>query len=63
VAYRGLVRRAFLDRLGVSPADLAWRETLAMLLLAAGPFRVLDPRWPAEVGRRVRLAVRLLDQA
>jgi hypothetical protein len=62
-AYRGLVRDAFLQRLGISPADLAWREALAALLLASGPFRVLDPRWPAEVGRRVLLAVRLLDQA
>jgi hypothetical protein len=60
-AYRTLVRRAFLDRLDVAPVALAWREALAMLLLATGPFRVLDPRWPAEVGRRVRLAVRLLD--
>lgn len=60
-AYRGLVREAFVQRLGVSPADLAWREALAALLLASGPFRVLDPRWPAEVGRRVLLAVRLLD--
>jgi hypothetical protein len=32
-----------------------------MLLLSAGPFRVLDPAWPAEVGRRVALAVRLLE--
>jgi hypothetical protein len=62
-AYRGLVREAFLQRLGIPPADLAWREALAALLLASGPFRVLDPRWPAEVGRRVLLAVRLLDQA
>ncbi len=61
VAYRTLVRRAFLDRLDVAPVALAWREALAMLLLATGPFRVLDPRWPAEVGRRVRLAVRLLQ--
>ncbi|MGH2656364.1 MAG: phosphotransferase family protein [Actinomycetota bacterium] len=62
-AYRGLVREAFLRRLGIPSADLAWREALAALLLASGPFRVLDPRWPAEVGRRVQLAVRLLEQA
>jgi hypothetical protein len=62
VAYRRLVRDAFLRRLDVPPADLAWREAMAALLLASGPFRVLDPRWPVEVVRRIRLAVRLLDQ-
>jgi hypothetical protein len=62
VAYRHLVRDAFLRRLEISPADLAWREAMAALLLASGPFRVLDPRWPAEVLRRIRLAVRLLDE-
>jgi aminoglycoside phosphotransferase (APT) family kinase protein len=63
LAYRELVRDAFLTRLGIAPAALAWREAVAMLLLATGPFRVLDPRWPREVGRRVRLAVRLLETA
>lgn len=62
VAYRRLVREAFMLRLDLRPAELAWREALAALLLASGPFRVLDQRWPAEVGRRIRLAVRLLDQ-
>jgi Phosphotransferase enzyme family len=62
-AYRALVREAFLLRLGISASELAWREALATLLLASGPFRVLDPRWPGEVTRRIRLAVRLLDQA
>lgn len=62
-AYRELVREAFLLSLGIPSSDLAWREALAALLLASGPFRVLDHRWPAEVGRRIRLAVRLLDQA
>ena len=63
VAYRRLVREAFLRRLGISSSELAWREAMATLLLASGPFRVLDPRWPTEVVRRIRLAVRLLDQA
>jgi Phosphotransferase enzyme family len=62
VAYRRLVRPAFLRALDVSPEAMAWREALSMLLLAAGPFRVLDPAWPAEVGRRVALAVRLLEE-
>ncbi|HEX5949189.1 MAG TPA: hypothetical protein VFZ45_06460, partial [Actinomycetota bacterium] len=62
-AYRELVREAFLLRLGIPSTELAWREALAALLLASGPFRVLDPRWPAEVTRRIQLAVRLLDQA
>jgi hypothetical protein len=62
VAYRRLVRSAFLRALDVSPQALAWREALSMLLLAAGPFRVLDPAWPAEVGRRVALAIRLLEE-
>jgi Phosphotransferase enzyme family len=63
VAYRQLVRSAFLTRLDLSPADLAWREALAMLLLATGPFRVLDPRWPEQVRRRIEVAVRLIEEA
>ncbi|HEX2026119.1 MAG TPA: phosphotransferase, partial [Actinomycetota bacterium] len=61
VAYRRLVRPAFARALDVPVSSLAWREAVCMLLLAAGPFRVLDPSWPAEVGRRVALAVRLLE--
>ncbi len=61
-AYRSLVRRAFLDVLDVAPQDLAWREALAMLRLALGPFRVLHPTWPSDVGKGVRLAVRLAEQ-
>ena len=53
LAYRTLVQDAFLERLGVSPRALAWREALALLLLASGPFRVLDPAWPHEVQRRI----------
>lgn len=62
VAYRRLVRPAFTRALDVPPNALAWREALCMLLLAAGPFRVLDPAWPAEIRRRVALAVRLLEE-
>jgi hypothetical protein len=62
VAYRRLVRPAFERALDLPSGDLAWREALCMLLLASGPFRVLDPAWPAEVGRRVALAVRLLEE-
>lgn len=61
-AYRTLVRRAFLERLGMPEAAFAWREALCMLLLATGPFRVLDPAWPAGVRRRVDVAVRLLGE-
>lgn len=61
LAYRELVRRAFLERLGASDGELAWREAASMLLLAAGPFRVLQPTWPSGVIQRVDLALRLLD--
>ena len=62
VAYRSLIRPAFTHELDVPPRAIAWREALCMLLLAAGPFRVLDPAWPAEIRRRVALAVRLLEE-
>lgn len=62
LAYRVLLRQAFLDRLDIAPLSLAWREAFAMLLLATGPFRVLHPNWPAEVARRVELAEKLLRQ-
>jgi hypothetical protein len=61
LAYRSLVREAFLDRLGLGSEQLALREGLRMLLLAPGPFRTLHPSWPAEVRRRVDLAVRLAE--
>jgi hypothetical protein len=62
VAYRELLRGAFIERLGVSPAELAWRETLALLLLATGPFRVQSPDWPAETSHLVDLAIRLTSR-
>jgi hypothetical protein len=60
LAHRVLVRRAFAGALGIPESALEWREALAMLLLATGPFRVADPRWPQGVRRRVDLAVRLM---
>jgi hypothetical protein len=63
LAYRSLMRRAFLDRLGIAPADLAWREALEMFQLATGPLRTLNLRWPREVRRRVDLALRLSEAA
>jgi hypothetical protein len=61
LAYRSLVRDAFLSQLGLSDRAFAWREALCMLLLASGPFRVLDTAWPSELKLRVELAVRLLQ--
>jgi len=60
LAYRSLVREAFLTRLDISHRAFSWREALCMLLLASGPFRVIDPEWPNELKLRVELAVRLL---
>jgi Ser/Thr protein kinase RdoA (MazF antagonist) len=59
VAYRELVRAAFLERLGITPQDLAWREALALLLLATGPYRVQADGWPAQSRHLIDLAVRL----
>jgi hypothetical protein len=61
LAYRTLVREAFMDRLGLESEQLALREGLRMLLLAPGPFRTLHPSWPAEVRHRVDLALRLTE--
>jgi hypothetical protein len=61
MAYRALVRPAFLARLGIGRPQLAWREALCMLTLATGPFRVLEPDWPAKVGRWTDVALRLAD--
>jgi hypothetical protein len=60
LAYRSLIRETFAARLGVPPSSLAWRESLAMLLLASGPFRVLDPGWPQQTAVRVEIAASLL---
>lgn len=60
LAYRSLIRETFAATLGVPPSSLAWRESLAMLLLASGPFRVLDPGWPQQTAVRVQIAARLL---
>jgi hypothetical protein len=61
LAYRALLRPLVLEGLGASEADLTWRESLCMLLLATGPFRVLSPRWPHRVEARVDAALRLLS--
>jgi hypothetical protein len=63
LAYRALLRRAMLDALGGSEAELAWRESLSMLLLATGPFRVQSPDWPRKVAARVDAAARILDRS
>lgn len=59
LAYRTLVRRSLLGRLDLSPSELAWRESLCMLLLSTGPFRVLAKDWPRRVADGVRVALRL----
>ena len=61
LSYREGLRAAFLERLGVKHRSLAWREAYAMLLLASGPFRVLQPDWPGGVAARLGQAERLLD--
>ncbi len=62
LAYRSLCRQAFNEKLGITPADLTWREALVMMQLAPGPFRVLEPNWPDRLTQHVHLARRLLDQ-
>jgi hypothetical protein len=59
VAYHDLVRSEYRARLDVSPVGFAWREALALLLLATGPFRVLAADWERQSGHLVSLAVRL----
>ncbi|HEX6207755.1 MAG TPA: phosphotransferase, partial [Actinomycetota bacterium] len=61
LAYRSILLPAFAARLSVERRDLAWREALSMLKLSVGPFRVLQPGWPAEVQRRVEVALRLSE--
>ena len=59
VAYRTILRLAFASRLEVAHRQLDWREGLAMLKLAAGPFRVLEAGWPRAVRQRAEVALRL----
>jgi hypothetical protein len=59
VAYRELVRTAFLERLDLAPEAFAWREALALLLLATGPYRVQAEDWPVHSRHLIDLAVRL----
>ena len=49
---------ASLDRRGIAAAEAA-----GLLKLATAPFRVLDPRWPEEVERRLELAAARLEDA
>lgn len=58
LAYRALLRREVLARTGASEGELAWREALATLLLAPGPFRVQSPVWPRRVEARIDAALR-----
>ncbi|MDZ7727917.1 MAG: phosphotransferase [Dehalococcoidia bacterium] len=60
LAYRALLRERFLARFDVGERGFAARESLVMLQLASGPFRVLEERWPERVRRRVELAQGLL---
>jgi Phosphotransferase enzyme family len=62
VAYRDLLRAAFVERLDVAPNDLAWREALGLLLLATGPFRVQSPNWQSETNHLIDLAIRLTSR-
>ena len=63
LAYRAVVREAFIEELNISPRALTWREALILLQLATGPFRVMNPRWPSQVRKRITLATRVLDAA
>lgn len=60
-AYRSVLRQEFSAAFGVSPEAWAWREALVVMQLALGPFRVLNPRWPEQVLRRLDLAARLCE--
>jgi len=59
--YREELRTAFLRRLDVHPATLAWREAYCLLRLATGPFRVLHPEWPRRMAARLALATEALS--
>lgn len=49
-------RDAFLEAFGAAERAVAPHEAAALLRLAAGPFRRLEPEWEAAVERLVRLA-------
>jgi len=59
IAYRAILRPALAARAGLDERRLGPREGLAMLKLSTGPFRVLEACWPAALGRRVEVALRL----
>lgn len=61
MAYRHLLRREILDRMGGHAAELDWRESACLLLLATGPFRVQSPTWPRDTERLLDWALDLLD--
>jgi hypothetical protein len=44
-------------------AELRRRIAAVVLAMATGPFRVQTPNWPGETRRRIRLAIRWLDDA
>lgn len=60
LAYRGLLRASFLERLDISSDDLAWREALVMMQLAVGPWRTLQADWPRRVVELTAVAARLV---
>jgi hypothetical protein len=62
LAYRELLRAAFVEQLDTTPHDLARWEALGLLLLATGPFRVQSARWPAETSHLIDLAIRLTSR-
>jgi len=53
-------REAFLDGYGRVGEHGGPFEAAGLLRLAVGPFRRLEPGWPDEIERRLRLAARLL---
>jgi hypothetical protein len=47
----------------VETAELRRRIAAVVLAMATGPFRAQTPNWPEETRRRIRLAIRWLDDA
>lgn len=60
------MRATFLDAYGVfdryTRADVLLYEAASMLKRSVYPFKRLSPRWPEEIGRRVRLARQRLEE-